>query len=69
MKEEKDTQGQDKDEENFSDIKDWDGDFEKQKILEVQELKNIDNHTPYQALNPHPHLILKLLLLSPPNPL
>ena len=29
LEEEKDTQGQNKDEDNFSDIKDWDSDLEK----------------------------------------
>ena len=43
---------------NFSDIKDWDGNLEKQQ--------NNDNQTPNQASNPH--LILNLLPLSPPNP-
>ena len=59
--EEKDSQQQNKNEDNFSDIEVWDGDLEKHKKLEVQELKNNDNQTSQKAPNPHPHLILKLI--------
>ena len=36
LEEEKDTQGQNKDEDNLSDIKEWDGDFEKQQYNDNQ---------------------------------
>ena len=46
QKKRKDTQGLNKDEDNFSDIEDWDGDLEKWKHLEMQELKTNDTPQP-----------------------
>ena len=46
---ETETQEQNKSNENFSDIEDWDGDLERWKNLEVQGLKNNDNQSPQSS--------------------